>query len=134
MKAPVVVPIRHESDIVDARQRGRKMAEALGVTGTDLTLIATAISEIARNIITYAGEGEIHLQQVDGGHRHGLLVVAVDDGPGIADVDRALEDGFTTGGGLGLGLPGARRLMDEFEIESEVGAGTTIRMTKWCRK
>ena len=133
MTEPVVIAIRRETDIVDARQRGRKMAQALGVTGTDLTLIATAISEIARNILLYAGEGEILLQPDADGGREGLTVIARDAGPGIEDIDRALQDGFTTGGGLGLGLPGAKRLMDEFEIDSSPGEGTTVKMTKWCR-
>nr|WP_246345350.1 ATP-binding protein [Conexibacter arvalis] len=98
---------------------------------TDLTLVATAISEIARNITAYAGSGEIVVRPVELNGAHGLEVVARDAGPGIADVERALQDGYTTGGGLGLGLPGARRLMDEFEIVSQPGVGTTVTMTKW---
>lgn len=131
MADPIVVPIRDESDIVDARSRGRALGERLGLGGTDLTLIATAISEVARNILSYARNGEIVLDEIRARGRVGLRVVARDRGPGIADVERALEDGFSTGGGLGLGLPGAKRLMDEFDIESSP-EGTVIQMTKWA--
>ncbi|HEX8803201.1 MAG TPA: anti-sigma regulatory factor [Acidimicrobiales bacterium] len=119
-------------DIVEARQVGRALAARAGCPSIDLTVVATAISEIARNIVTYAGRGEIDIRIERGGGRRSLLVVARDEGPGIADVDRAQEDGFTTGRGLGLGLPGARRLMDEFEIESREGEGTVVTMRKWC--
>jgi serine/threonine-protein kinase RsbT len=127
----VRIEVAADTDIVEARQTGRDLAAQLGFSLTDLTLIATAISEIARNITTYAGRGEITLRLVRQGERRGLLVVATDDGPGIADVDRALEDGYSTGRGMGLGLPGARRLMDEFEIDSGPGRGTTVTMRKW---
>lgn len=132
MAAPEVrVAIASDDDVVAARQAGRRLAEALGLTTTDLTLVATAISEVARNITAYAGSGEIVVRRVELRGSHGIEVVARDAGPGIADVERALQDGFTTGGGLGLGLPGARRLMDDFEIVSQPGVGTTVTMTKW---
>ena len=127
------VPIRHESDIVAARREGRSLGSKLGFSSGDLTVIATAISEVARNIVVYAKSGEIQLRVVDHGGRPALQVIAEDHGPGIQDVERAMTDGFSTAGGLGLGLPGAKRLMDEFEIHSEVGKGTTVRMTKWAR-
>lgn len=129
--AEVRVEIASDDDVVAARQAGRRLAESLGLGMTDLTLVATAISEVARNITAYAGSGEILVRPIELDGTHGIEVVARDDGPGIADVDRALQDGFTTGGGLGLGLPGARRLMDDFEIVSQPGVGTTVTMTKW---
>jgi serine/threonine-protein kinase RsbT len=127
------VAIGRDVDIVEARQMGRELAARTGMTGTDLTLIATAISEVARNIVEYAGRGEVRLEAIAQGSRTGVLVVASDEGPGIADIEQALRDGFSTGRSLGLGLPGARRLMDEFEIVSEVGKGTTVTMRKWRR-
>jgi serine/threonine-protein kinase RsbT len=130
----VLIPIFSDHDIVIARQRGRELAAQLNFSLTDLTLIATAISEVARNITAYAGTGEIRLELVNSGGRRGIAVTASDDGPGIPDVDRAVLDGYSTGQGLGLGLPGSRRLMDEFEIDSRVGAGTTIVMKKWVRE
>jgi serine/threonine-protein kinase RsbT len=128
----VRVGIASDDDVVAARQAGRRLAEALGIPRTDLTLVATAISEVARNITTYAGTGEIVVRPVEENGRRGIEIVARDDGPGIADIERALQDGFTTGGGLGLGLPGARRLMDEFRVASKLGLGTTVTMTKWA--
>jgi serine/threonine-protein kinase RsbT len=127
------VAIRTDADVVTARQEARTMGAALGFTSTDLTLLATAISEIARNITTYAGEGEVALRVRTEGARAGIEVVATDDGPGIANVELAMQDGYTTGNGLGLGLPGTRRLVDEFELETTPGAGTRIRMVKWNR-
>jgi serine/threonine-protein kinase RsbT len=127
------VSIHHEHDIVTARQEGRELAARLGFTGSDLTLIATAISEVARNIISYASSGEIVLKAVQRQGQNGILVVAADQGPGIPSVHDALRDGFSTGNSLGLGLPGAKRLMDEFEIVSEMGKGTTVTMRKWTR-
>ena len=127
----VRIPIASDSDIVAARQFGRELATEIGFSQTDTTLIATAISEVARNITTYAGSGEIVCETIERNERQGLLVVAVDKGPGIADLERALQDGFTTGQGMGLGLPGAKRLMDEFEIESSPGRGTKVVMRKW---
>jgi serine/threonine-protein kinase RsbT len=128
----VRVGIASDDDVVAARQAGRKLAEALGIPRTDLTLVATAISEVARNITTYAGTGEIVVRPVEENGRRGIEIVARDQGPGIADIEAALRDGFTTGGGLGLGLPGARRLMDEFWVSSKLGVGTTVTMTKWA--
>lgn len=133
MADEVCVPVARDSDIVDARQRGREIAVAVGLSGSDLTLVATAISEVARNIISYAQHGEIVLQPIQQNGRRGILVIARDQGPGIPDVARAMQDGFSTGRSLGLGLPGAKRLMDEFEIHSVVGEGTTVTMRKWAR-
>ncbi|HEY1274528.1 MAG TPA: anti-sigma regulatory factor [Thermoleophilaceae bacterium] len=127
----VVVRITTDEDIVTARQQGRRLSSDLGFTSTDLTLIATAISEVARNIRLYAGEGQVELQLVDEGRRQGIIVVARDEGPGIADIELAMQDGYSSGGSSGLGLPGARRLMDEFDIRSKAGQGVTVTMKKW---
>jgi serine/threonine-protein kinase RsbT len=127
------VAIRTDADVVTARQEARAMGAGLGFTSTDLTLLATAISEVARNITTYAGEGEVALRIVRNSGREGIEVVARDEGPGIDDVELALQDGYTTGNGLGLGLPGTRRLVDEFELQTQHGVGTTIRLVKWSR-
>jgi serine/threonine-protein kinase RsbT len=124
------VPIRSDGDIVAARQAARELAARLGFSATDLTLIATAVSEVARNIVRFAGSGEVVVELLER-PRPGVHVVARDTGPGIADVEQALADGYSTYHGLGLGLPGARRLMDEFAIASEIGRGTTVTMTKW---
>jgi len=120
------------ADIVAARHEGRALASRLGFSSGELTVIATAISEVARNIVEYAGHGEIRLSLCQEGGRTGLCVVACDKGPGIRDVEKAMRDGYSTHKGLGLGLPGARRLMDEFEIVSEIGSGTTVTMRKWA--
>ena len=120
-----------DSDVVTVRQKGREVAAAAGFTGSDLTVVATAISEIARNIVKFATRGEFVFSVLDEDGRIGLKVVARDSGPGIPDVERALQDGYSTYRGLGLGLPGARRLMDEFDVVSEVGTGTTVTMIKW---
>jgi len=125
------VAINSDQDIVAARQRGRALAAELGFSATDATLIATAISELARNIVSYARKGEVTLRAVRGSSRQGILVIASDDGPGIADIPQALRDGFSTSGSLGLGLPGVRRLMDEFQIDSRPGRGTTVTVKKW---
>ena len=125
------VPIRSDADIVTARQQGRTLATQAGFTGSDLTVIATAISEVARNIVQYAQRGEIVLSLLEKGAKRGLLIIARDEGPGISDIALAMQDGYSTGKSLGLGLPGARRLMDDFEIVSTVGSGTTITMKKW---
>ena len=127
----VRVVIDHEADIVTARQMGRTVAANVGFAGSELTLIATAISEVARNIVSYAVRGEIIIDAVRRGDRVGICIVAADEGPGIAEIEVAMRDGYSTGKSLGLGLPGAKRLMDEFEIESEVGKGTRITMRKW---
>ena len=127
------VPITSDPDIVIARQRGRALASQLELSSSELTLVAAAISELARNILTYARRGEVLLSLVQEGGRRGLVVVARDEGPGIPNVEQAMQDGYSTGTGLGLGLPGAKRLMDEFEIVSEVGKGTTVIAKKWAR-
>lgn len=126
-----LVHISHDGDIIAARQKGRDLASQIGFSGSDLTIIATAISEIARNIVSYARQGEISLAIAEKSGKRGLVVVASDQGPGIANIEQAMRDGFSTGKSLGLGLPGARRLMDEFEIVSTVGQGTTVTMRKW---
>jgi serine/threonine-protein kinase RsbT len=125
------VPINSDQDIVGARQKGRTMAGELGFSSADATLIATAISELARNIVSYARRGEIRLHRIQNTVRQGIMVVASDEGPGIRDVAQALRDGFSTSGSLGLGLPGVRRLMDEFEIATKPGHGTTVTVKKW---
>jgi serine/threonine-protein kinase RsbT len=128
------IAIESDADVVTARQRARQLAGDLDLSSTDQTLLATAISEVARNITHYAPRGEVRLRVIrDGNGREGIEVVASDDGPGIADLERALQDGYTTGGGLGLGLPGARRLVDEFNIESEPNHGTTVTLVMWQR-
>lgn len=127
----VVIAVRVSGDIVTARQAGRELAAKLGFSLTDRTMISTAISEIARNITSYAGSGEIRLLVDDREGRQALVVQAEDQGPGIRDIPRALEDGYSTGRGLGLGLPGARRLMDRLTIESAPGRGTLVEMWKW---
>ena len=129
----LVVPIRTEIDVVIARQRARELASQLRFSSSEVTLIATAISEVARNIVIYAGAGEITLRIVKQGQRRGLVVFASDRGPGIADIERAMQDGYSTSRGLGIGLPGSKRLMDEFVVSSEVGKGTVVTMTKWER-
>lgn len=125
------VAINSDQDIVGARQKGRTMAAELGFSSADATLIATAISELARNIVSYARRGEIQLHKIQNTVRQGIMVIASDEGPGIRDVRQALRDGFSTSGSLGLGLPGVRRLMDEFEIASQPGRGTTVTVKKW---
>jgi serine/threonine-protein kinase RsbT len=130
------VPIRSDTDIVAARQQGRALAAHIGFSATDITLIATAISELARNIVSYAKQGEIVLcivQHSSTTTTRGLMIVGRDTGPGIRDVGSAMRDGYSTSGGLGLGLPGVRRLMDEFEIESTLGRGTRVAVKKWLR-
>jgi serine/threonine-protein kinase RsbT len=125
------VAVNSDQDIVLARQKGRALANELGFSAVDATFIATAVSELARNILAYARKGEITLRAVHGSSRKGIQVVASDDGPGIPDIRQALRDGFSTSGSLGLGLPGVRRLMDEFEITSQPGQGTIVAVKKW---
>jgi serine/threonine-protein kinase RsbT len=129
-----VIPIESDADVVTARQRARQMAGELELTTTDQTLLATAISEVARNITSYATRGEVLLSVVhdDNGHE-GIQVIARDEGPGIENVELALQDGYTSGGGLGLGLPGARRLVDDFHIETALGQGTKVTLVMWAR-
>jgi len=127
------IAIESDADVVTARQRARSLAIGLAMPSMDQTLLATAISEIARNITTYAGEGEVTLRVVERPGSHGVEVVASDEGPGIEDVERAMPDGYTTGNGLGLGLPGTRRLVDDFQLDTTPGVGTTVRLVKWTR-
>jgi serine/threonine-protein kinase RsbT len=127
------IAVDAEGDVVKARQKGRELATALGFSTTDQTLIATAISEIARNIVRYAGRGSIAFSRIERQGRAGLQIVASDQGPGIADVELAMRDGYSTGKSLGVGLPGARRLVDELELVSSVGVGTTVTLRKWLR-
>ena len=127
------VSIGHESDIVTARQKGRELAARGGFSSTEQTLIATAISEVARNIVEYAHRGEILLSAIEREGRRGLMVIARDSGPGIADLELVMRDGYSTANSLGMGLPGAKRLMDEFVLLSTPGQGTTVTMKKWTR-
>lgn len=129
--AEIRVSINSDQDIVLARQKGRTLALDTGFSSGDATLIAAAISELARNIVSYARRGEITLALVNSSARQGLVITASDKGPGIPDIRQALRDGFSTSGSLGLGLPGVRRLMDEFQIMSELGRGTTVVAKKW---
>ena len=133
MASETIVSIYTDVDVVLARQKGRELASELGFALTDLTLIATAISELARNIVLYAKQGEIVIKNSLVGDRVCIVVVARDKGPGIADIPQAMQDGFSTSGGLGLGLPGVKRLMDEFHLESNANSGTTITIKKWKR-
>ena|SRR5690242_17664839 len=125
------VVISSAADIVTARLKGRTMAIELGFDGADLTLIATAISEVARNIIDHAQSGEIILSTNNHAGKRGLQILARDEGPGIKDVAKAMQYGYSTRKGLGVGLPGAKWLMDEFDIHTKVGKGTTVTMKKW---
>lgn len=130
-----LVPYLHviacDRDVVSARQSGRSLAGDIGFSRPDQALIATAISELARNIVNYAGRGEMELTTVSSGGRKGIRIVARDSGPGIADIQDAMSDGFSTGNSLGLGLPGTKRIVDEFEIASVPGEGVTVTATKW---
>ncbi|MBM7705025.1 anti-sigma regulatory factor [Metabacillus iocasae] len=127
------VKIVTEWDIVAARQLGRNVSKELGFGTVDQARITTAISELARNIYLYAGKGEICIEKLHRVGKRGLIVIASDKGPGISDIRKVMEDGYSTSGGLGAGLPGVKRLMDEFDIESTVGEGTEIKAIKWLR-
>ena len=131
MADEVRVVIDSDADLVTARAEGRALAQRLGFPRPDPTLIATAISEIARNIVVHAGQGEIVLRPLAEANRYGLAVIATDRGAGIRDLEAALRDDYSGRGGLGLGLPGARRLMDEFHVDSDPDHGTTVTMKKW---
>ena len=131
MASELRLAITSDADVIAARQQGRDLAAQHGFSAGDQTVIAVAISEIARNIVRYAKAGEVLLRAVNSANRTGIVVIARDQGPGIRDVELALQDGYSTSGGLGLGLPGARRLVDEFDIQSEPGKGTTVTMKKW---
>ena len=121
-------------DIVTARQRGRMLALEIGFDGADVTLIAAAISEIARNIVDHAKQGVVVMSPSHEGGKHGIKIVAKDEGPGIPNVAQAMQYGYSSRKGLGVGLPGAKWLMDEFDIVSEIGIGTTVTMKKWLAK
>ena len=128
------IRIANDADIIHARQSGRDLAKSLGMRISEATLVATAISELARNIIHHSeGPGSITLKVVSGRRGNGLEVIAADTGKGIENVERALQDGYSTQGSLGLGLPGVRRIADEFDVESKLGVGTTVRFVKWAK-
>jgi serine/threonine-protein kinase RsbT len=129
----VNVAIERETDIVTVRRKGRELAGSIGFGSTDQTIIALAISEIARNIVSYAKRGDITLSRVDLGGRRGIVIVARDEGPGILNIELAMRDGYSTAKSLGIGLPGAKRVMDDFELASTPGKGTTVTMKKWLR-
>lgn len=133
VEQPLIIQVIADHDIVAARNAARQVAAALEFTTAELTLIATAISEIARNIAIYASPGKLTFETIERHGRRGILIVATDNGPGIPDLELAMTDGWSTGNSLGIGLPGARRLMDEFTIESAPGMGTTVTMIKWER-
>ncbi|PLR94131.1 anti-sigma regulatory factor [Bacillus sp. T33-2] len=133
MSQPIRIVINNEFDIVLARQKGREMSKALQFGTVDQSRITTAISELARNIYLYARSGEIIINVLKSEGKKGIQIIAVDNGPGIHDIRMVLQDGYTTSGGLGAGLPGVKRLMDEFIIESEPGKGTTVKITKWAK-
>ena len=127
----VRVRIESDTDLVSARSAGRTLAEQAGFSSSELTLIATAISELARNIIEYANFGEIHLELVHNASTSGIRIVAKDSGPGISNIEQAIRGGYSTSGGLGLGLAGVRHIMDHFDLESNTGSGTCVTVTKW---
>ncbi len=131
MGQPKSAVIRSDLDIVIARTMARDMARALGFSAVDQARIATAVSELARNIYLYAGTGTVTVREVEKLGRKGIEIVCEDQGPGIPDVDLVMQDGYTTSRGMGMGLPGAKRLMDDFVIQSQVGVGTKIVLRKW---
>jgi serine/threonine-protein kinase RsbT len=131
MEGEIRVSIRTNADILEARRQGRELAARLGFSSIDCTLIATAISELSRNIVLYAGHGEICLRREELIGSSGIVIVASDHGPGIRDIRAALQDGYSTSRGLGLGLPGIKRIMDEFEVVSKPRQGTTVTVKKW---
>ncbi|MEK3799109.1 anti-sigma regulatory factor [Peribacillus sp. FSL H8-0477] len=133
MEVQSCVKIINEWDIVAARQLGRNVAKELGFGTVDQARVTTAISELARNIYLYAGQGNIAIEKVQRNGKAGMKIIAMDEGPGIKDIRKVMEDGYTTSGGLGAGLPGVKRLMDEFDIDSTPGKGTKILATKWLR-
>jgi serine/threonine-protein kinase RsbT len=125
------IPIITDTDIVTARQCARELAKNFGFSSSELAGIAAAISELARNIVSYAKKGVVNISLIQEVNRKGILIVAHDIGPGISDINKALQDGYSTSNSLGLGLPGVKRLMDSFEIQSEIGKGTTVTIKKW---
>lgn len=133
MSVQSCIEVEAELDIVAARQAGRTLAKDMGFGEVDQARIATAISELARNIYLYAQKGVIILSTVHEDGRLGLMIQAQDNGPGITDIHQAMQDGFTTSGGLGAGLPGVKRLMDTFELKTQIDNGTEITVIKWLR-
>lgn len=133
MIEPTIININNEFDIVLARQKGREVSKELNFGGVDQARITTAISELARNIYLYAGSGQITISVIEGNGKKGIQILAVDKGPGINDIRTVLQDGYSTSGGLGAGLPGVKRLMDSFDIDSIPGTGTTISIIKWAK-
>lgn len=131
MASALSIPVEKEIDVVTARLRTTELAEALGFSASEIYAIAIATSEVARNIVRYARHGELLLQEIIDGKRRGLTIIARDQGPGIVDLARAMAPGYSTGNSLGLGLSSAERQMDEFDIASSPGQGTTVTMTKW---
>lgn len=127
------IEVRSDQDVVRVRQLVRTTAVGVKLSLVDQTKLVTAASELARNTLVYGGGGTVEVDQVENGHRRGIRIVFADHGPGIDDLELAFTDGYTTGSGLGLGLSGARRLVDEFEIDTAPGQGTSITVTKWCR-
>lgn len=125
------LPILSEADLLAARRRARNLASEIGFSMTEAVGIVAVVSELSRNILMYAGKGMLTMRTISGARRHGMEIVACDDGPGIQDINKALLDGFSTSGGLGYGLPGVRRLVDEFDLDSEPGKGTTVTVRKW---
>ena len=132
-KDSVIVALRTDEDVVHLRKQVRERALAIKLSLVDQTKVVTAASELARNTLKYGGGGEVQLELLDDGVRDGLALLFVDGGPGIANIALALTDGYTSGGGLGLGLSGSRRLMDEFEIDTRVGEGMAVSVAKWKR-
>lgn len=133
-KKLVILDISSEQDIILAKKVGKEQANELGFHEADQARIVTAISELARNIFLYAKRGQIHIHRVARGRRVGLAIKSIDSGPGIACISSAMLDGYSTSGGLGSGISGAKRLMDEFEIKSEPGHGTEITIIKWIKQ
>ncbi len=131
--APEVLPITSDADVVRVRQSVRELAQRAGLSVVDQTKLITAASELARNTLVHGQGGRAELSSVSDGNRSGVRCVFADDGPGIADIRRAFEEGYSTGGGLGLGLPGSRRLADRFDLESRPGVGTRVTIVKWGR-
>jgi serine/threonine-protein kinase RsbT len=127
------IAVASDQDVVRVRQLVRTVAVAVDLSLVDQTKLVTAASELARNTLIYGGGGTVEIGCVENGRRRGIRIVFADRGPGIPDLELALTDGYTTGAGLGLGLSGARRLVDDFDIETTPGQGTSITVTKWCR-
>lgn len=132
-QSTISVQIEGVEDIVAARQHGRELARASGFSSSEATLIATAISELVRNIVNYATTGEVRIESVNSAEHRGIVITARDEGPGIQDVQRALAGGYSTSGGLGLGLSGVRNMMDEFEVDSRLDEYTVVVARKWLR-